>query len=154
MSDENKIVRVYADGACKGNPGIGGWGAVLIFKGIEKEIYGGELNTTNNRMELMAVIKAFQCLKRRCFVELITDSSYIVNGMTKWIHGWIQQNWLGSQKKPIKNADLWQLLHGEALKHDVVWTWVRGHSGNIGNERADFLANKGVALVSTLKLNE
>lgn len=146
MSKKNTIldiVEIYADGACKGNPGIGGWGALLIYKGIEKEIYGGELNTTNNRMELIAVIKALQCLKRRCSVSLKTDSNYIVKGMTQWIENWVKQNWLNSQKKPVKNEDLWKILHSEAMKHDVTWIWVKGHNGNSGNERADALANKG-----------
>lgn len=138
------VVEIYADGACKGNPGPGGWGALLIFKNVNKEIYGGELETTNNRMELMAIIKALQCLRRSCVVELFTDSNYVVNGMTRWIHGWVKNDWLNSQKKPVKNTDLWRLLRDEALKHDVSWIWVKGHDGNFGNERADYLANKGV----------
>ena len=141
MSDP---VVVYTDGACKGNPGPGGWGALLRWKGHEKELFGGELDTTNNRMELTAVIQALSALKSRCAVAVYTDSVYVKDGITKWIHGWKQRGWRTADKKPVKNVELWQRLEALAAQHDVQWHWVRGHDGDPGNERADALANRGV----------
>ena len=142
MSDP---VVVYTDGACKGNPGPGGWGALLRWKGHEKELFGGELDTTNNRMELTAVIQALSALKSRCKVAVYTDSEYVKNGITTWIHGWKQRGWRTADKKPVKNLELWQRLEALAAQHDVQWHWVRGHAGDPGNERADRLANRGAA---------
>ena len=141
MSDP---VVVYTDGACKGNPGPGGWGALLRWNGHEKELFGGERNTTNNRMELTAVIQALLALKSRCSVAVYTDSEYVRNGITTWIHGWKQRGWRTADKKPVKNVELWQRLEALAAQHDVQWHWVRGHDGDPGNERADALANRGV----------
>jgi ribonuclease HI len=140
MSDS---VVVYTDGACKGNPGRGGWGALLRWKGHEKELFGGERDTTNNRMELTAVIQALSALKSRCHVAVYTDSEYVRNGITTWIHGWKQRGWRTADKKPVKNMELWQRLEALAAEHDVQWHWVRGHDGDPGNERADALANRG-----------
>jgi ribonuclease HI len=140
MSDS---VVVYTDGACKGNPGPGGWGALLRWKGHEKELFGGERDTTNNRMELTAVIQALSALKSRCRVAVYTDSEYVKNGITTWIHGWKQRGWRTADKKPVKNMELWQRLEALAALHDVHWHWVRGHDGDPGNERADALANRG-----------
>ncbi len=140
----NEFVEIYADGACKGNPGPGGWGAWLQYNGNEKSICGGEDNTTNNRMELTAVIRALETLKRKSKVKLYTDSSYVQKGMTEWIGGWKAKNWRTADKKPVKNDDLWKTLDVLAQAHQVEWIWVRGHNGNDGNERADALANQGV----------
>jgi ribonuclease HI len=137
-------VVVYTDGACKGNPGPGGWGALLRWKEHEKELFGGERVTTNNRMELTAVIEALSALKSRCQVAVYTDSEYVKNGITIWIHGWKQRGWRTADKKPVKNVELWQRLETLANQHDVQWHWVRGHDGDPGNERADALANRGV----------
>ncbi|MBI1195627.1 MAG: ribonuclease HI [Gammaproteobacteria bacterium] len=137
-------VEIFSDGACRGNPGPGGWGALLSFKGKEKEIYGGEAETTNNRMELMAVIEALGTLKRPCQVHIMTDSQYVMKGITEWIKGWKRRNWKNSANKPVKNADLWMLLDKAVSAHDVRWSWVRGHTGHPGNERADELANRGI----------
>lgn len=141
---EQATVTIYADGACKGNPGPGGWGAVLAYAGKEKELWGGEDNTTNNRMELTAVIQALEALKRSCQVKVYTDSSYVQKGITEWIHAWKQRGWKTSDKKPVKNADLWQRLDILSAAHEIAWIWVKGHAGNAGNERADMLANRGV----------
>ena len=141
-------VHIYTDGACKGNPGPGGWGALLIYGDREKELFGGERLTTNNRMELMAVIEALGSLKRRCHVIVHTDSQYVRLGITEWLPAWMQRGWKTAAKKPVKNADLWQRLHDVAAKHTIQWRWVRGHSGNVGNERADELANRGAESVS------
>ena len=140
----NDFVEIYADGACKGNPGPGGWGAWLQYNGNEKSICGGEDNTTNNRMELTAVIRALETLKRTSKVKLYTDSSYVQKGMTEWIAGWKAKNWRTADKKPVKNDDLWKTLDMLAQAHQIEWIWVRGHDGNDGNERADALANQGV----------
>ena len=140
-------VEIYTDGACKGNPGPGGWGAWLKWGDHEKELFGGEAQTTNNRMELMAVIEALASLKRGCRVRLHTDSQYVHNGISTWIHDWKRRGWRTADKKPVKNVDLWQRLDEEAGNHEIEWVWVRGHDGNPGNERADELANRGVALV-------
>jgi ribonuclease HI len=136
-------VTIYTDGACKGNPGPGGWGAWLAYGAHEKELWGGERLTTNNRMELTAVIEALGSLKRPSRVAIYTDSEYVRNGITSWIHGWKVRGWKTADKKPVKNVDLWQRLDALAAQHQVEWHWVRGHTGNPGNERADQLANKG-----------
>ena len=138
------MVEIYTDGACKGNPGVGGWGVVLSFGVHKKELYGGEQNTTNNRMELTAVIRALEVLKRPCQVRIITDSSYVQKGISEWIQVWQAKNWTTANKKPVKNIDLWQALVALNSRHTVEWVWVRGHTGNVGNERADALANRGV----------
>jgi len=137
-------VVIHTDGACKGNPGPGGWGAVLQAGGHEKEMWGGEKLTTNNRMELTAVIEALASLRRRCSIDLYTDSEYVRNGITSWIHGWKARGWRTADRKPVKNVELWQKLESLAAGHDVRWHWVRGHAGHPGNERADQLANRGV----------
>ncbi len=141
----NDTVEIYTDGACKGNPGPGGWGVWMLYNGKEKTMHGGEALTTNNRMEMMAVIKALQALKRPCSVKLYTDSSYVLKGITEWIIGWKARNWRTADKKPVKNDDLWKMLDALASEHKIEWIWVRGHNGNDGNERADSLANEGVA---------
>jgi len=137
-------VEIYTDGACRHNPGPGGWGAVLRYGDTSKEIFGGELDTTNNRMELMAAIKALESLTRDCEVTLYTDSQYVRKGITEWIMNWKKRDWKTAAKKPVKNADLWKLLDTQVDRHSVNWVWVKGHSGNEGNELADALANKGV----------
>ncbi len=139
----SKGVEIYTDGACRGNPGPGGWGAVLQYGDRTKEIFGGELETTNNRMELMAAIQALQSLTRECDVTLFTDSQYVRKGITEWIVNWKKRNWKTAAKKPVKNADLWMLLDEQVVRHEVNWIWVKGHAGNAGNELADDLANKG-----------
>jgi ribonuclease HI len=141
-------VEIFTDGACKGNPGPGGWGAWLVANGHEKEMFGGELNTTNNRMELKAVIEALSVLKRPCEVIVHTDSQYVQKGISEWIHGWKARGWRTAAKEPVKNADLWQALDAAQAKHRVEWRWVRGHNGHAGNERADQLANLGVESVA------
>lgn len=143
-------VEIYTDGACKGNPGRGGWGALLIAGGHTKEIFGGELNTTNNRMELKAVIEALGALKRPCEVVVHTDSQYVQKGISEWIHGWKARGWKTAAKEPVKNADLWRELDEAQARHRIVWRWVKGHAGHDGNERADQLANQGVASVSSM----
>jgi ribonuclease HI len=137
-------VEVFTDGACRGNPGPGGWGVILRYANREKELYGGEPVTTNNRMELTAVIRALEALKRRCHVRIVTDSQYVRNGMTQWIHNWKRNGWRTADRKPVKNAELWQCLDDLVQKHDVDWEWVKGHSGHPENERADALANRGI----------
>ena len=137
-------VVIYTDGACKGNPGPGGWGAWLSWGGHEKELFGGEAATTNNRMEMTAVIEALSSLKRRSAVAIYTDSEYVKNGITTWIHGWKERGWRTAAKAPVKNVDLWQKLDSVVAAHDVQWHWVKGHAGDPGNERADALANRGV----------
>ncbi|HEY9149046.1 MAG TPA: ribonuclease HI [Gammaproteobacteria bacterium] len=145
MSDkENNLVEIFTDGACRGNPGPGGWGALLRFKGKEKELYGGEAETTNNRMELMAAIQALEVLKKPCQVELHTDSKYVLQGITEWLRGWKARGWKTADKKPVKNEDLWRRLDEARLRHDVKWKWVKGHAGHELNEHADALANRGV----------
>ena len=142
MSSE--VVEIYADGACKGNPGPGGWGVLLRAGGVEKELFGGERETTNNRMELTAVIRALEALKRRCKVRLYTDSQYVQKGISQWIHDWKRRGWRTADKKPVKNEDLWRRLDELADGHDIEWHWVRGHAGHPENERADALANRAI----------
>lgn len=142
----NKVT-IYTDGACKGNPGVGGWGAVLESGAHKKELFGGEQETTNNRMELMAVIKALSALKRPCEIKLHTDSQYVLKGITEWISGWKARGWRTASKEPVKNVDLWQALDAACQTHRIEWIWVRGHTGNPGNELADQLANQGVESV-------
>lgn len=139
----DKVV-VFTDGACSGNPGPGGWGAILTFKGVEKELKGGEQHTTNNRMELMAAISALEAMKRPCLVELHTDSQYVKNGITNWIHNWKRNGWRTADKKPVKNEDLWRRLDEALAIHKVDWRWVKGHAGHDMNERADALARAGL----------
>ena len=140
----SEIINVYTDGACKGNPGPGGWGVLLQWNGHEKELFGGEPQTTNNRMELRAVIEALAALKRDAKVRLHTDSKYVHDGITGWIHNWKKRGWKTTAKKPVKNVDLWQQLDSQAEQHSIEWVWVKGHAGHHGNERADDLANRGV----------
>ena len=143
-ADAAGLVRIYSDGACKGNPGPGGWGALLQWNGRERELFGGEPNTTNNRMEMLAVINALESLKRVCTVEVYTDSQYVQKGISEWIVNWKRRGWKTADKKPVKNADLWRRLDEAAARHKVVWRWVKGHAGHPENERADQLANRGV----------
>lgn len=143
-------VEIYTDGACKGNPGPGGWGALLRYDGIEKKMHGGEAHTTNNRMELLAAIKALQSLTRPCQVALYTDSQYLKKGMMEWLKGWKRNGWKNSKKEPVKNADLWLLLDELAAVHQIQWHWVKGHSGHIENDLVDALANKGIAEFKTV----
>ncbi|MDV5860831.1 ribonuclease HI [Pseudomonas mendocina] len=143
MSETDEVV-IYTDGACKGNPGPGGWGALLVYKGAEKELWGGDPNTTNNRMELMAAIAGLVALTRPCSVKLVTDSQYVMKGIQEWLPNWKKRGWKTASKEPVKNADLWQKLDEEVNRHQVSWQWVRGHTGHPGNERADQLANRGV----------
>jgi len=137
-------VEIFTDGACRGNPGPGGWGALLRYGGREKELCGGEAQTTNNRMELMAAIRALESLKRPCSVQLTTDSSYVRNGIMEWLPNWKKRGWKTAAKKPVKNADLWQRLDRAAQAHRISWHWVKGHSGHPENEHADMLANRGI----------
>lgn len=140
----NDRVTIHTDGACRGNPGPGGWGALLETRGCERELKGYEAWTTNNRMELMAVIEALEALKRPCRVRLVTDSQYVRNGMTQWLANWKKRNWKTAAGKPVRNADLWQRLDAACARHDIEWQWVRGHQGHRGNERADALANDAI----------
>ena len=137
-------VTLFTDGACRGNPGPGGWGAYLIFKDKKKSLYGFEDDTTNNRMELMAAIQGLKALKRSCTIELKTDSKYVLQGITEWMPGWKKNGWKTAAKKPVKNVDLWQLLDNEVSRHQVNWQWVKGHAGIHGNEMADQLANQTI----------
>ena len=140
---ESAVV-IYADGACRGNPGPGGWGVLLRARGAEKELFGGEPDTTNNRMELTAVIRGLETLRRRCAVRVYTDSQYVQKGISEWIHDWKRRGWRTADRKPVKNADLWQRLDDLARGHRIEWLWVRGHAGHPENERADALANRGI----------
>ena len=142
-------VEIYADGACRGNPGPGGWGAILRSRGTERELFGGERETTNNRMELTAVIRALEALTRRCSVQVYTDSQYVQKGISEWIHSWKRRGWRTADKKPVKNEDLWRRLDELAREHSIEWHWVRGHSGHVENERADALANRGIDEMET-----
>jgi ribonuclease HI len=143
MTEE--VAEIYADGACKGNPGPGGWGVLIRQGGRERELHGGARATTNNRMELTAVIRALEALKQPSRVEVYTDSEYVKNGITEWLAAWKRRGWKTADRKPVKNVDLWQALEAAAARHEVRWHWVRGHSGHAENERADALANRGVA---------
>ena len=144
----SKLVTIHTDGACSGNPGPGGWGAVLEYGGHEKELSGAEAETTNNRMELMAAIQALEALKRPSRVRLVTDSVYVKDGVTKWIHGWKKNGWKTAAKKPVKNEDLWRRLDEAAQRHDIAWEWIKGHAGHAQNERADALARAAIATLS------
>jgi ribonuclease HI len=148
---EENLVEIFTDGACSGNPGPGGWGALLRFRGTEKELSGGETPTTNNRMELMAAIEGLKALKRPTQVRVWTDSVYVRDGITKWIHGWKRSGWKTADKKPVKNVDLWQALLEAAKPHDVEWRWVKGHAGHPENERADALARGGIVAIRANK---
>lgn len=139
-----KHIEIFTDGACRGNPGPGGWGALLRYQGKDKHLYGGEAHTTNNRMELQAAIEALRSLKESCHVILTTDSQYVRQGITQWIHNWKKNKWRGSNKKPIKNQDLWMALDELTTQHEIEWHWVRGHTGHPENELADELANQGI----------
>lgn len=145
MSDD--IIEIFTDGACSGNPGPGGWGAVLRWRGTEKELSGGEPSTTNNRMELMAAIAALEALKRPSKITLHTDSTYVMDGITKWIHGWKRNGWKTAAKKPVKNAELWQRLDEARKRHEIDWKWVKGHAGHPENERCDELARQAIAAI-------
>ena len=147
-SDGADIVEIYTDGACKGNPGAGGWGALLKHDGKSREIHGGEQLTTNNRMEMTAVIRALEALPPGSRVRLFTDSQYVQQGISEWIHAWKKRGWLTADRKPVKNADLWRRIDELASAHEIEWLWVRGHTGHPGNERADELANLGVAEIT------
>lgn len=138
------LVEIFTDGACRGNPGPGGWGAILRLNGTEKELYGGETLTTNNRMEMLAAINALAALKRPCRVRLTTDSKYVLQGITEWLAGWKRKQWKNSARQPVKNQDLWMELDRLATPHQIDWQWVRGHTGHPENERADRLANRAI----------
>lgn len=141
MSDP---VIIYTDGACKGNPGPGGWGVILSYKGKVKELYGGDPDTTNNRMELMAAIQALETLTKPCSVRINTDSKYVLQGITEWMDNWKKRGWKTASRHPVKNEDLWRRLDSAIMRHDIEWKWIKGHSGDNGNERADALANLGI----------
>ena len=141
---EEPMINIYADGGCRGNPGPGGWGVLMQTGCAEKELCGGERDTTNNRMELTAVIRSLEALKRPSTVNVHTDTQYVQKGISQWIHNWKRNGWRTSDKKPVKNADLWQILDGLATQHQIKWIWVKGHAGHPGNERADALANRGI----------
>ncbi|EJF81524.1 Ribonuclease HI [Candidatus Bartonella washoeensis] len=145
MLNKQKIVEIYTDGACSGNPGVGGWGAILRWNSHERELYGGEAQTTNNQMELMAAICALKALKESCFVDLYTDSVYVRNGISLWLEGWKKNNWRTVSKKAVKNRELWQTLEEVCSRHTVRWHWIKGHAGHPDNERADTLARKAIA---------
>ena len=146
MADKNEILNIYTDGACKGNPGIGGWGAILEYGNTKKEIKGYSINTTNNIMELTAVIKALECLNRKCKIVITTDSNYVKNGITDWIKSWKNNGWKTAKKSPVKNKELWIKLDSLVENHDIDWKWIKGHSGHPQNERADELANEAIIL--------
>ena len=144
MAAELPVVTIHTDGACKGNPGIGGWGAILRMGATEKELMGHEAHTTNNRMELTAAIRALDALTKPCAVTLTTDSNYVRDGIMKWVHGWQKKGWRTADNKPVKNVELWQALIAATARHQVTWKWVKGHAGDPGNERADALANAAI----------
>ncbi len=149
MNTSTNKVYIFTDGGCRGNPGIGGWGALLRYGNSEKELFGSEKDTTNNRMELMAAIQALEALKRPCEIELTTDSQYVRRGISEWMADWKKRGWKTAAKKPVKNKDLWQRLDEAANKHQINWHWVKGHSGHEGNERADELANRAMDQASS-----
>ena len=152
MNESNDVVELFSDGACRGNPGPGGWGVLLRYRGKEKELYGAELDTTNNRMELMAAISGLENLKRACRIRITTDSQYVMKGITEWMAGWKKRGWKTADRKPVKNVDLWQRLDTALRDHQVEWQWVRGHTGHPENERADALANRGIdEMLATMK---
>jgi len=140
----SRVVEIFTDGACKGNPGPGGWGVLLRYGKEEKRLWGGEAQTTNNRMELLAAIKGLEALSRKCKVKLTTDSQYVRNGITEWIANWKRKNWRTANRQPVKNVDLWQRLDDLVGRHDIEWHWVKGHSGHVENDIADGLANRGI----------
>tara|TARA_B100000575_G_scaffold167272_1_gene133790 strand:- start:1459 stop:1890 length:432 start_codon:yes stop_codon:yes gene_type:complete len=142
-----KTVNIYTDGACRGNPGIGGWGVFIEYENTTKEIFGGSHDTTNNQMELKAAIEGLKILKEKCSVNLTTDSKYVMQGITSWINNWKKNNWKGSNKRDVKNKELWIELDALSKKHEINWQWVKGHSGHYQNEKADMLANKGIDLI-------
>ena len=144
MKRTGERVEIYTDGACSGNPGPGGWGALLRMNGHEKELFGGEADTTNNRMELTAVIRALEALKRPVHARVHTDSQYVQKGISEWIHGWKKRGWRTADRQPVKNAELWRELDALAARHSIEWCWVKGHAGHVGNERADALARRGM----------
>ncbi len=139
-----KVVEIFTDGACRGNPGVGGWGVLLRYNGTEKDLFGGEAHTTNNRMELLAAIRGLEAISETCQIELTSDSQYVRKGITEWLTGWKAKGWKTAAKKPVKNQDLWKLLDEQAQRHSVNWHWVKGHSGHRENEMADKLANRGI----------
>lgn len=144
-------VSLYTDGACKGNPGVGGWGVLMRYGKHEKTLYGGEVDTTNNRMELMAVIHGLRALTRPCTVDIYTDSKYVMQGMSEWLAGWKMRGWKTAARQPVKNVDLWQELDAEVARHQVHWHWVKGHAGHPENERADALANQGASAAKSIR---
>jgi len=144
MCGKNRFLEIFTDGACSGNPGPGGYGAILKYGKVEKEIWGCERETTNNRMEMTAVIEALRLLSRPCKIRIITDSNYVVKGMTQWIHGWVKRNWTNAQKKPVLNRDLWEQLLEMSRPHDIEWRWIKGHDGHRENERCDKMARKAI----------
>jgi len=148
MSNYSNMVELYTDGACSGNPGPGGWGALLRYKTTEKELSGAEGDTTNNRMELMAAIEGLKAIKRTCSVTLYTDSKYVMHGITEWMDGWKSRGWKTADKKPVKNQDLWMLLDEQVKRHSIKWEWVKGHAGHIENERVDELARLAIKTLS------
>jgi ribonuclease HI len=143
-NDPQKFIEIFTDGACKGNPGPGGWGVLMRYGSMEKELCGGERDTTNNRMEMLAVISGLEALKKASKVRVVLDSQYVQKGMNEWIHGWKARGWKTAAKQPVKNVDLWQRLDAAVARHEVQWQWVKGHAGHEGNERADQLANRGI----------
>jgi ribonuclease HI len=148
MSTSSQKVELYTDGACSGNPGPGGWGALLRYQTVEKELSGAELDTTNNRMELMAAIEGLKVIKRTCHVDLYTDSKYVMQGVTEWLDGWKARGWKTADKKPVKNQDLWMLLDEQVNRHSISWHWVKGHAGHVDNERVDELARLAIKSLS------
>ncbi len=144
MPTANNVVEIFTDGACRGNPGVGGWGVLLRYNGREKELYGYAPETTNNQMELMAAIRGLEALSRPCSVAITTDSQYVKQGITEWIHGWKRKNWRTAAGKPVKNVELWQRLDAAVAAHQITWHWVKGHSGHDENERVDQLANRAI----------
>lgn len=152
--DSNDFVEIFTDGSCKGNPGPGGWAALLKFKGHKKELSGAEPHTTNNRMEMTAAIMALETLKRPCRVKMVTDSEYLKKGITEWLKNWKKRNWLTSNKTPVKNEDLWRRLDQAVSRHEVAWEWVKGHNGHIENELVDVLANDAIKEMNQKKMTE